>query len=99
MPDQIIDTLDATITISDRLSGDGRGRAQTISVVAKPNSLGANAEQLRQRALAALDANTAFLAVGAPTQAQILTQVQRLTRESSGLIRLLLGLTDDITGT
>jgi hypothetical protein len=58
-----------------------------------------NAGTLRTRALQALAVNSTFLAIGSPSNAQILTQVQRLTRECSGLIRLLLGQLDEVTDT
>lgn len=52
-------------------------------------------DDLRTKALAALTANATFLAIGAPTNGQISTQVQRLTRECNGLIRLMLNIIDD----
>jgi hypothetical protein len=56
---------------------------------------------LHVKARAALTANAAFLALTAPTNAQTLAQVQRLTRETSALIRLLVGsdLLQDSAGT
>lgn len=58
-----------------------------------------NAVALRDRAGAALAANAAFLANASPTNAQVLAQVQRLTRECSALIRVELRMFDDITDT
>lgn len=49
-----------------------------------------NATTLRTQAEAALAANRAFLALSGPTNAQTLAQVKALTRQNSGLIRLLL---------
>lgn len=60
----------------------------------------ANGATLRERAVAALDANAAFLAIpNTPTNAQVLAQVKVLTKEASGLIRLLLGRLDSVEGT
>lgn len=58
-----------------------------------------NGATLRDRAAQALAANATFLGLGAPSNAQVLAQVQRLTRECSGIIRLLLGQLDTTDGT
>lgn len=58
-----------------------------------------NIDVLQQRAVAAIAANVAFLAIGAPTNAQVLAQTQRLTRECTAVIRLLLNQADDTSGT
>ncbi len=54
---------------------------------------------IEDRAVTALDANAAFLALASPTNAQVLTQVKVLTRECTAVIRLLLGRLDSTTGT
>lgn len=58
-----------------------------------------NASVLIYRARQALAVNDTFLALGSPTNAQTLAQVQRLTRECSALIRLAIGVADSIAGT
>ncbi len=51
--------------------------------------------QLRSRAATALNTNRAFLALGSPSNAQVLAQVKALTRQVSALIRLELQALDD----
>jgi len=58
-----------------------------------------NADTLRDRAAQAIAANQTFLGLASPTNPQTVAQVQRLTRECTALIRLMLGLLDDTTGT
>lgn len=78
---------------------DGTGALVCTSVEPIPTASEQNALTLRDRATQALAANAAFLALGAPTNAQVLTQVQRLTRECSALIRLAVDLLDTTDGT
>lgn len=59
-----------------------------------PTPQQANASTLQGRASNALATNTAYLALGAPTNAQVVAQVQALTQECSALIRLFLGKLD-----
>lgn len=56
---------------------------------------------LHTKARAALTANATFLALASPTNPQVLAQVQRLTRETSAIIRLLIAgdLLNDTSGT
>lgn len=53
---------------------------------------------LTQRADSALRANVAYLALPTPTAAQQTQQIDRLTRECSALIRLMLGALDSLDG-
>lgn len=58
-----------------------------------------NQAALQQQIGNALATNIAFLGLTAPTQAQAVAQVQRLTREVTALIRLAAGLLDTTDGT
>lgn len=61
--------------------------------------LDANRASLQAKALAAIQTNQTFLALQAPTAAQVRDQTIALTREINGVIKLLLGQFDDLTGT
>jgi hypothetical protein len=58
-----------------------------------------NAATLRANAQTALAANATYLAIATPNAAQIAAQVNRLTRECTAIIRLLLGVLDSTDGT
>ena len=58
-----------------------------------------NGQTLQQRAANALTANATFQAIGSPTNAQIANQVQSLTKQCNGIIRLLLNALDSTAGT
>lgn len=58
-----------------------------------------NRSTLSDRARRALADNATFLAIGAPSNAQVLAQVRALTRQMNAVIRLQIGSLDDITGT
>lgn len=54
----------------------------------------ANQATIQQQAAAALTNNVAYLAIGSPTNAQVVAQVAAMTRQLDALIRLALGKFD-----
>lgn len=50
---------------------------------------------LRTKAVNAIAANATFMAIGSPSNAQVVAQVRLLTRECNALIRLALNIIDD----
>ncbi len=78
---------------------DDAGQPIGTDEEAVPTPEQVNAATLRSRATQALTTNAAYLALTAPTAAQTTAQVQRVTRECSALIRLVLELTDTTDGT
>lgn len=73
--------------------------AEQRAILVRITTANTNEETLQNRAHAALSANETFLALPTPTNAQVLAQVQRLTKECSGVIRLLLSELDSTSGT
>lgn len=67
---------------------------QQDAVRRRMESRNANEETIRHRAEQALAANRNYLGLNPPTQAQIVQQVERLTRQNVGIIRQILGLLD-----
>ena len=66
---------------------------------AQAATLEGNRAELLDRALRAVTANNAYLAVEAPTGAENLAQLRRVTRECTALIKLAVGDVADLTGT
>jgi hypothetical protein len=64
-----------------------------------PTVTEANAATIAANAQAALAVNDTYLAIVSPTAGQVATQVSRLTRECTGIIRLLLGVLDSTSDT
>lgn len=60
----------------------------TVATIAEQSD--ANARTIEQQAEQALAANTAYIAIVSPTNAQVAAQVKALTRQNNKLIRLLL---------
>jgi hypothetical protein len=58
-----------------------------------------NQATLLTQASNAIAANVAYLAIGAPSNAQVVAQVDRLTREVQALIRLATRVLDSTSGT
>ena len=76
------------ITRTDRNQVFSNGKLVSEEVVETDITAEAVEFDLASKARAALAANDAFLAIGAPTNAQVLAQTRVLTRECSALIRL-----------
>lgn len=77
-----------TVTTFDR---DGQQLDQRTVEVGAEQSTG---DALRQLLAASLQGNSDFLALGTPTNAQMVQQVRALTRQNNRIIRLLAGLLD-----
>ena len=58
-----------------------------------------NNTSLRDKARTAITGNTTYLALVSPTNAQVVTQMNRLTRQNTALIRLEVSALDSTDGT
>lgn len=56
-----------------------------------------NSVTIKDRAATALTNNVTFLALGSPSNAQVVAQVKALTRQVNGLIRLTINSLDDVS--
>lgn len=84
-----------TVTRSDRVQQFRDGQVISDQAVSTDVTVEAVVFDLAAKGRAAIATNITFLALSSPTNAQTLAQVQRLTRESTAIIRLLLGLVAD----
>lgn len=91
--------LDGSVVELERLGEADRAAARAVfdahpptaqAALDKAASEHANESTIRDRADSALAANTTFLGIASPTNAQIAAQVKALTRQNNGLIRLVL---------
>lgn len=88
-----VDYGDYTITTTITANG------KTQQVQWKPGTFGDNLQNLAGKAQNALAANATYLGIGSPSNAQVVAQVNLLTRECNAIIRLLMGLLDSTSGT
>jgi len=88
------DEGDYTRTITGEPAWDNPTAWLTVTLTPKAGTPAANADTIAGQARTALATNRTFLALGAPTNAQTLAQVQALTRQVTGLARLVLGQLD-----
>lgn len=90
------------VTVTDVIDGDvvvtvdgvevDRRRLNDAEIAAYTHDR--NRSTIESQAEAALAANRTYLALSSPTNAQNLAQIRALTRQTQGLIRLLLGQLD-----
>jgi hypothetical protein len=73
-------------TLTQAQVDEARARCDSVNTVEKV---------LRARAVTALDANRTYLTLAPPSQAQVVAQVNALTRQVNGLIRMVLAVLDD----
>ena len=74
-------------------------QSAVTGTVANPNAPWRAYDTLVNRATAALTVNATFLGLASPSNAQTIAQVQALTKQCNGLIRLLLQQLDSTINT
>ena len=104
--DETARPADTATTTSDMSWTITNGRAvQTWTVRPKTaaeldgDAAATNSANLRDKARTAITANNTYLALVSPTNAQVVAQVNRLTRENTALIRLTINALDSTDGT
>lgn len=75
---------------------DGRGNVLSDTIVVVDNTPQTTVSTVAGRAKAAIAANNTFLAIGAPSNAQVGAQVTLLTKECTALIKMMASLIPDI---
>ena len=101
MPEVVL-VDDAEKTIVERTSAGWptqAGSTREIITTWKVETEGTRRASLDVKAAQALVTNQAFLALSPPTNAQILAQVRALTRQTNGLLRILLNAYGDVNDT
>lgn len=84
----VLETRPLTAVESNLLTAQDTAETQRLNEVT-----------LRDKARQAIASNDAFLADPSPSNQQVITQVQRLTRQNTALIRLVVGALDSTDGT
>lgn len=79
--------------------GPGPSESEWTADRAKVDLTAGNRAALLAKAADAIAADLAYLALTPPTQAQVVTQMERLTRQVVALLRMVAGLLDDTNGT
>lgn len=85
-----VETLSRAYTADENQVADARAAQEARDT---------NERDLRDKAAQAIALNDAFLALASPSNAQVVAQVQRLTREATALIRLTVRALDSTSGT
>lgn len=86
---------DDNVQIIETVTANGK----TVQTIDKPNSLGANREEILTKARAALTTNATYLAISSPSAAQNTAQAKALTRQMNAVIKYLLSDFANTTGT